>query len=90
MKYRREYKIDFRDSDTWLIIGMAVLGILFVLASVAKIVHMVRHNRYLAEHGCQLLIETPTGRSWPDGKSSMHIEKVYVYECVDGVRSEVR
>jgi hypothetical protein len=48
----------------------------------------VQHNRFLKEHGCQLIVETPTGRTCLVGKLP-EPEYVRVYECIDGDRTEI-
>lgn len=47
-----------------------------------------QHEQFLKEHGCQLLAEAPTGRTRLVGKIT-RAERVYVYECADGTRTEV-
>ena len=46
------------------------------------------HEKFLQQHGCQLLMSAETGRTHLVGKITHH-EKVYVYECADGTRTEV-
>jgi len=46
------------------------------------------HEKFLKQHGCQLLMSAETGRTHLVGKITHH-EKVYVYECADGTRTEV-
>jgi hypothetical protein len=43
------------------------------------------HRRELREHGCQLIHESETGRITGKG----HHELVRVYECADGMRTEL-
>ena len=49
----------------------------------------MRHQEFLQAHGCQLLTEAPTGREVYCGKACFRPERVYVYECADGTRTEV-
>lgn len=49
-----------------------------------------QHEEFLQEHGCQMLTQAPTGRRVYCGKGCFRSEYVYVYECADGTRTEVR
>jgi hypothetical protein len=46
------------------------------------------HAVFLREHGCQLVTKAETGRQILVGKLE-RTEYVYVYECVDGDRTEI-
>jgi hypothetical protein len=71
----------------WIVfIGVAVL----LLMCIAAIVQGKRHDDFLKAHGCQLLTVAPTGRQVYCGKACFRPELVYVYECVDGTKTEVR
>jgi hypothetical protein len=65
-----------------------VAFLLFMMAGAIYSDHV--HTEFLRTHGCQLLTEAPTGRQVYCGKACYRPEKVYVYECVDGTRTEVR
>ena len=65
----------------------ALFGFL-VFAVVMGLKENAEHQRFLQQRGCQLLMSAETGRSHLVGKIR-HNEKVYVYECADGTRTEV-
>lgn len=68
--------------------GLAALLCAVVLGLVIR--HNMQHTAFLKSHGCQLLTEAPTGRRVYCGKACFRPEEVYVYECADGTRTEVR
>jgi hypothetical protein len=77
------------DEVLWSIFTVAMLFIVgFGVTTAIKQNHA--HQRFLEEHGCQLLTEAPTGRTVYCGKGCNRPEKVYVYECLDGTKTEVR
>lgn len=76
------------DKLMWTIIGSLVGLVLIAIA--ASIYQAYQHEKFLSEHGCELLTEAPTGRQVYCGKACFRPEKVYVYECADGTRTEVR
>jgi hypothetical protein len=61
---------------------------LLVFLIAAAIVQDKQHDDLLRVHGCQLLKEAPTGRYRWVGKLR-EAENVYVYECIDGTKTEV-
>lgn len=46
------------------------------------------HQKYLEEHGCQEIHRSYTGRTINHGKYNTS-EEVIVYECKDGMRTEL-
>ena len=74
---------------TWVISAFlaALVGFL-IFAVVMSIKENAEHEKFLKQHGCQLLMSAETGRTHLVGKITHH-EKVYVYECADGTRTEV-
>lgn len=77
-----------RDHPEVLIYALIVLFLAVMLAG--SIDQERKHQAFLKTHGCRLLTEAPTGRQVYCGKACWHPEKVYVYECADGTRTEVR
>jgi hypothetical protein len=71
----------------WLICGVIVLavGLVGLAAYQDK-----QHRDFLKANGCQLLTQAPTGRHVYCGKGCFRDEYVYVYECIDGTRTEAR
>lgn len=75
--------------DTPAVVAAAI-GVLTVGAVLAINIHADRqHEAFLKSHGCQLLTKAPTGRQVYCGKACSRDEHVYVYECADGLRTEV-
>lgn len=63
---------------------------LLIAAVLAYVMHdYAKHQAFLKSHGCQLLTQAPTGRQVYCGKACFRPEKVYVYECADGTRTEI-
>lgn len=77
-----------RDQPEVLIYGLIVLFLAVMFAD--SIDQERKHQAFLKAHGCQLLTEAPTGRTVYCGKACSMPEQVYVYECADGARTEVR
>lgn len=74
------------DALNWLCFWLIAFGFLaFGFATY----QMNEHEKFLREHGCQLLTEAETGRRVYCGKACFRSEYVYVYECADGTRTEV-
>jgi hypothetical protein len=71
--------------DTWL--SVTLIAILIAVAAGLGIAtyDSIKHEKFLESHGCELITQQPTGRR--HGKLA---EYVYVYDCADGVRSEVK
>lgn len=74
--------MDFFDWFCWVAIAV-IVGLMGI-----AIYESAQHDIFLEEHGCQLLAQAPTGRHHYVGKL-LETEYVYVYECVDGTRTEV-
>lgn len=68
--------------------GACIAFLMFAIGGAIYSDH--QHTEFLRTHGCQLLTEAPTGRKVYCGKACYRPEKVYVYECLDGTRTEVR
>lgn len=75
-----------------VVIGTIIIAVVVFFSAIISLafVQENKHREYLAAHGCQLLTEAPTGRRIYCGKACFRPEKVYVYECVDGTKTEVR
>lgn len=79
---------DWRTDPDVITHGLIALVIAVMLA--CGIRHDIQHAAFLKAHGCHLLTEAPTGRQVYCGKVCFRPEQVYVYECADGTRTEVR
>ena len=73
------------DSGDFLVVGLIALFI-----GIICLAGYQQHERtvFLREHGCQLVTKAETGRQILVGKLE-RTEYVYVYECVDGDRTEL-
>lgn len=77
-----------RETVGWSIFfSLAILAMLFPIGW--TLYHNHQHTEFLRAHGCQLITATPTGRWFMHGKAGYQPEYVYVYECADGMRTEV-
>jgi len=71
-------------------IGYGLIALLIAAMLGIGIHHDRQHQAFLKSHGCQLLTDAPTDRRVYCGKACFRPEEVYVYECADGTRTEVR
>lgn len=69
---------------------IATIVVLLVAALGWALHKNAEHEQFLRSHGCQLLTDAPTGRHIYCGKACFRPERVCVYECIDGTRTEVR
>jgi len=63
--------------------------VVFVLIIAFGVYDRIQHQALLRAHGCLLNTEAPTGHYRLVGKV-ITPEYVYVYECTDGLRTEIR
>ena len=77
------------DGDIQYAAFTALIVVFFIAYAAIIGVKKSEHDAFLREHGCQLLTEANTGRQVYCGKACFRPEKVYVYECAEGTRTEV-
>ena len=79
-------------ADERIVITTILVGVLVIIGMMCAMAirQSLEHQRFLEEHGCQLLTEAPTGRTVYCGRGCNRPEKVYVYECAKGTLTEVR
>jgi hypothetical protein len=85
MSLHRRQEYDFLSQEN-LVWGLILIVLVFVAASLYA---RYQHSEDLRIHGCNLVIEAPTGRRVFCGKGCTKPEHVYVYECYEGTRTEV-
>jgi hypothetical protein len=73
------------------VLGLIFFGFLGFLTyeMVQTMRELDAHQKFLETHGCQLIHSSPTGRDLGNVKIH-HYEYVYVYECADGTRTELK
>lgn len=65
-----------------------LFAVILVISIIGGCVGSARHKAYLKEHGCQLVRKVATGRT--TGVKIKSDEYLYIYECSDGERTEIR